>query len=181
MNEVSVSKLLSLGLRHKPAELGLVLTSQGWAKVPDVLSGMSSKLGSFSQEDLEKIVETNSKKRFEFNEDKSMIRACQGHSVSVDLELQAAVPPSKLYHGTITNHLQSIMEQGLKPMSRHAVHLSKDLKTAQVVANRWKKAVVILEVDAAAMHKEGIEFKVSTNGVWLVSEVPSQYLKILAD
>jgi putative RNA 2'-phosphotransferase len=125
---------------------------------------------------LEEIVENNSKQRFAFSEDKSKIRANQGHSVAVDLEFTPAEPPTLLYHGTAERFLASIMKQGVQKRSRQHVHLSKDKVTAVMVGKRHGKAVVLI-VEAGKMYKDGYEFYHSENGYWLTDHIPTQYLK----
>jgi putative RNA 2'-phosphotransferase len=170
---VHKSKHLSLVLRHKPESVGLTLDASGWVSVQALLPAMR-----FSMEDLERVVADNNKKRFEFNEDKTMIRACQGHSVEVDLKYEEQIPPNILYHGTSRNFYDSIMTGGLQKMERHHVHLSSDKDTALIVARR-RRDPIILQVDAASMILEDFSFFLSTNGVWLVDHVPPGYLKLL--
>jgi len=138
----------------------------------------SAKKGKrFSMEELEEIVATNDKKRFSFNEDKTRIRANQGHSLEVDLALQSIIPPDVLYHGTAEKNLPSILEKGIQKMSRQHVHLSKDKETAFKVGSRHGKPV-ILTINAAQMHKDGLLFYQSDNGVWLTNTVARQYINL---
>ncbi len=107
-----------------------------------------------------------------------MIRANQGHSVDIDLQLEPVEPPAVLYHGTGHGSAGSIARQGLLRMSRHRVHLSPDPETARRVGARHGRPV-IFTVDAAAMHQAGHLFYRSENGVWLVDHVPPEYLQRL--
>lgn len=172
---VKLGKFLSLILRHKPEEIGIVLDPHGWADVPEILQGMK-----ISMEDLEYIVENNNKKRYSFNEDKSKIRANQGHSRSlhIDLELKEKIPPAVLFHGTKRQFLGKILEQGLKPMQRDHVHLSDNVQTAKIVSDRRKGESVLLQVDAARMVKDGQKFYLSENNVWLTEKVSPEYLSV---
>jgi putative RNA 2'-phosphotransferase len=167
---VSKSKFLSLVLRHKPEEIGLTLDPNGWADVHELL--IRSKM---DLQTLEEIVATNEKKRFAFNEDKTKIRASQGHSIEVDLQYKPAVPPSVLYHGTALRFLDSIMKTGLEKKGRQHVHLSKDTKTALDVGKRHGQPAV-LEVDSKEMLARGHKFYLSDNGVWLTDNVPTMFL-----
>lgn len=169
------SKFLSLVLRHKPEVIGIELDKNGWADVNEILIGMN-----ISKNTLNKIVDTDSKGRYEYNNTNTKIRARQGHSIKVDVELEEKEPPQVLYHGTATKYLDSIMESGLKPMSRNYVHLSSDNNTAQKVGSRHGKPVV-LKIDADKMYQDGYVFKLSRNNVWLVDAVPSQYISIQWD
>lgn len=169
------SKFVSLILRHKPETIGISLDSHGWADVDELIKGMNKHGTKITMDILEEIVRTDSKQRYSFNDDKTKIRANQGHSIKVDVELEEKEPPAILYHGTATRFLGSITKQGLLPMSRLYVHLSKNMETANKVGTRHGSPV-ILEVDAEKMYKDGYKFYLSDNGVWLTKEVPSKYL-----
>lgn len=173
------SKFLSLILRHKPETIGLKLDEHGWVSVPLLLEQMNKNGRDIDLNELEHIVETNDKKRFEFNADKSKIRASQGHSLGVDLQYEAQTPPDILYHGTAITSLDSIKESGLSKMKRDHVHLSSDINTATKVGGRHGNQI-IFHVLAGEMVKEGYKFYNSTNGVWLTDHVPSKFLKIFS-
>jgi putative RNA 2'-phosphotransferase len=170
-----VSKYLSKYLRHVPEELGLTLQPGGWVPVDDLLSAAGKNGFPISYDELVECVETSDKKRFSFDDTGELIRANQGHSVEVDLQLQATVPPDVLYHGTVERFMTSIREIGLVRGNRHHVHLSKDVETARKVGARRGKPV-ILTVDARRMHRDGHQFFVSANGVWLTDSVQPGYL-----
>ena len=125
---------------------------------------------------LKHIVETNSKKRFAFNEQQNKIRANQGHSIEVELELQAIKPPDILYHGTAERFVSSILEKGLLKQQRRHVHLSSDIETAINVGRRHGRPFVF-EILAYQMFSDNYQFFLSDNGVWLTNDVPSKYLK----
>jgi len=130
---VSLSKFLSLILRHAPDKIGLTLDPNGWADVEELLRLMALKGKNVSRELLERVVAENDKRRFAFSEDGLRIRASQGHSVEIELDLLPAIPPDTLYHGTASRFIDSIREHGLKSGSRQHVHLSRDITTA----TRW--------------------------------------------
>lgn len=167
------SKFLSLILRHKPEEIGIELDNHGWANVNELLSGMN-----ITMDVLEEIVTTDEKKRYSFNDNKTLIRANQGHSVPVDVELKECKPPSILYHGTGEKYKESIEESGLIPKSRLHVHLSKDLCTASDIGKRHGHPV-IFAIAAFEMYEQGHKFYLSENGVWLTDEVPAKYMLCL--
>lgn len=171
---VSESRLLALVLRHKPEVIGIKLDAHGWANVNDLISGMAKKR-PFNRMMLEEIVATDAKGRYSFNSDRTLIRANQGHSIPVDVELQRLTPPDTLYHGTAQRFLPGIMRDGILPMGRLYVHLSCDEQTASAVGKRHGKPA-ILSVDARAMEHGGYPFFQSKNGVWLVKSVPTKYL-----
>jgi putative RNA 2'-phosphotransferase len=172
---VTVSKFLAKHLRHAPEALGLALQPGGWVSVDDLL-GASVRAGfAISYDELIECVETNDKKRFSFDDSGDLIRANQGHSTAVDLQLEEKEPPHVLYHGTVERFLASIMAEGLKKGKRHHVHLSRDADTARKVGARRGKPV-ILQVDAGTMYTQGYRFFLSVNGVWLTESVPAVFL-----
>lgn len=171
-----ISKFLSLVLRHKPEEIGVVMDTQGWVNVDELIEKSSARGIALDFDALEEVVITNDKQRFAFNDDYSMIRANQGHSVNVDLQFEAKEPLAILYHGTVEKFLDPIRTNGLKKMQRTHVHLSKDLETATRVGSRRGKPV-ILKINAAKMHENGFAFYLSKNGVWLCEEVPVEYIE----
>jgi putative RNA 2'-phosphotransferase len=174
-NMVTVSKFLSKHLRHTPEELGLTLQPGGWVSVDDLLSASGRAGFAISYDKLIECVETSDKRRFSFDDTGDLIRANQGHSVEVDLQLDEREPPDVLYHGTVDRFLVSIMAEGLKKGKRHHVHLSKDMETARKVGARRGKPV-ILQVDAGKMYGQGFKFFLSVNGVWLTDTVPAVFL-----
>jgi putative RNA 2'-phosphotransferase len=173
-----VSKRLSYVLRHAPHSVGVTLDDAGWVPVDDLLAALSAHGLRLTREQLDHVVASNDKQRFSFDDTGTRIRASQGHSVPVDLGYAAATPPDVLFHGTPTRNLDSILVQGLRPGSRHAVHLSSDAETASVAGARRGEHVV-LRVAAAAMAAAGSTFARSANGVWLVDAVPPQHLTVL--
>lgn len=174
MSNKKTSMFISLILRHKPEVIGISLDEHGWADVDDLLAGIQ-QTRPFSKEDLEEIVKTDSKQRYSFNEDKTLIRANQGHSIPVDVELEEKMPPKVLYHGSAEKYVSFIEQEGLIPKSRLYVHLSKDIDTALKVGKRHGKAIIYL-IDAEKMAQDGYKFYLSVNGVWLTKAVPTMYL-----
>lgn len=173
---VSVSKFLSLILRHDPAKIGLKLDPQGWTSINDLLAKMARSGRHLSYEYLLDLVANNDKSRFTISTDGRFIRAAQGHSVEVDLGLAPLEPPEILYHGTARRFLPAIFEDGLQPQSRQQVHLSADAETALKVGQRHGKPA-ILRVAAREMAAQGHRFFQADNGVWLTDEVPPKFLR----
>lgn len=172
---VRTSKFLSLVLRHRPEAIGISLDEAGWTPVAELLAAAARHGRPLTRALLERVVADNDKRRFAFSDDGKRIRAHQGHSVPVRLELEAMVPPERLYHGTVARFLPSIRQQGLLRRKRHHVHLSPDRETAVAVGGRRGEAVILV-VDAAAMHRDGALFFLSENGVWLTENVPAAYI-----
>jgi putative RNA 2'-phosphotransferase len=170
-----LSKFLSYVLRHSPHEAGLTLQEGGWVSVDDLLAGAARAGTRISRDQLEEVVATNDKKRFAFDDTKTRIRANQGHSVEVDLKLEARTPPDILYHGTAEHFVASILATGVQKQSRHHAHLSATFEQAVIVGRRHGKPVV-LAVDAKSMHADGLPLFMADNGVWLADEVPPKYL-----
>ncbi len=174
MDQKSTSKFISLILRHRPEVIGIQLDEHGWADVSELIEGIN-KTQPFDMVMLEKIVAEDEKQRYSFNEDKTLIRANQGHSIPVDVEPEKMIPPEYLWHGTGEKSVASIKEQGLLPMSRLYVHLSPDYDTAIKVGKRHGRPF-IFKVAAKGMNDDGYDFYLSVNGVWLTKAVPPKYL-----
>lgn len=173
----NTSKFISLILRHKPEVIGISLDEHGWADVRELIEGINRSEGHLlDTETLEEIVRTDEKQRYSFNDDHTLIRANQGHSILVDVELEEKTPPDILWHGTGEKYVPAIDEQGLIPKSRLYVHLSSDLETARKVGSRHGRPV-IYRVASAQMVQDGFRFFLSANKVWLTKEVPVRYLR----
>ncbi len=161
-------KKLSYLLRH---DKSYAFDEHGWREVNDLVVNHG-----YTMEELREIVATNTKQRYEFSEDMTHIRARQGHSIQVDVELAEEVPPIFLYHGTPKENLPSILDKGICKMSRNHVHLSDTIETASIVGARRGKAFIVITVNAKQMHEDGYTFFLSRNGVWLTDSVPTQYI-----
>ena len=173
-NDVKLGRFLSLVLRHEPGVAGITLDENGWADVEDLLAGVRRAGRQIDMDTLERIVRENNKQRYSFNEDHTKIRANQGHSIRVDVELKEATPPQYLFHGTASRFLPAIHQEGIKKMGRQYVHLSDDFQTAVAVGRRHGDPIVIT-VDAAAMARDGVTFYLSANGVWQCEYVSPKY------
>lgn len=178
--QIKISKYLSKHLRHTPERLGLTLAPGGWVNVADLLAACAAHQFPVSRAELEIVVTQSDKQRFAFDESKTRIRANQGHSTAVDLQLQPQTPPLLLYHGTAEQFLAAILQSGLLKMARHQVHLSDNLETARKVGMRRGRPV-ILQIDTSAMQADGFCFYCSDNGVWLVDQVPPHYLTLVPE
>lgn len=174
-----LSKFISMILRHKPQVIGITLDEHGWADIDELIKGINEtgEEVEFSKDTLETIVKTDKKQRYSSSQDRTLIRANQGHSIPVDVELEKKEPPKILYHGTGVKSVKAIQEQGLLPMERLYVHLSTDVETATNVGKRHGTPV-IFQVNAEQMQKDGYNFFQSVNGVWLTKEVPTKYLEL---
>lgn len=172
------SKFLSYILRHKPEAIDLELDEQGWANIDELIdkSNNSGEISGLSKELIQEVVDTSDKQRFIISEDGTKIRANQGHSIKVDLQLEPIEPPEFLYHGTATRFLDSILKEGLKPQQRQHVHLSQDIETATAVGQRYGKPV-ILKIKAQLMYEQGFKFYQAKNGVWLTNTVSTGFLE----
>ncbi len=170
------SVFISLILRHKPEVIGISLDEHGWADVGELIEGINrTESYSIDMNMLEEIVRTDNKQRYSFNEDRTLIRANQGHSVNVDVELKECEPPEQLFHGTGEKFAASIRKEGLIPKSRLYVHLSKDKETAEKVGARHGKPRIFF-VHSGKMFRAGYKFYLSENGVWLTKFVPPEFL-----
>ena len=177
MGLTELSRYMCLILRHHPEVIGITLDEHGWADVEELIAGIAEKKNkNFNREMLEEIVRTDDKQRYAFSEDRTKIRANQGHSIPVDVELEKKEPPEILYHGTGEKYVESIDATGLISKNRLYVHLSGDVETAENVGKRHG-APVIYRVHSGRMHRDGYEFFLSRNGVWLTKRVPVKYLE----
>lgn len=174
-DDISLSIFISLILRHRPEEIGISLDKEGWADTKALLKGINASGRQIDMETLERIVREDNKTRYRFNEDKSKIRANQGHSIEVDVGMKVVEPPNVLYHGTAESSLDSIKEKGILHMNRLYVHLSSDIQTAFKVGKRHGSPVV-LEINTAQMVSDGYKFRLSENGVWQSENIPWCYV-----
>lgn len=175
MSLIRTSRYISMILRHHPEKIGITLDEHGWARVDELIEGVN-RTHTLDFTMLEEIVATDDKQRYSFNEDKTLIRANQGHSISVDVELEEINPPQYLYHGTGEKYVASIDNMGLIPKARIYVHLSKDIDTAINVGSRHGNPVVY-RVNIGKMTEDGFKFYLSANNVWLTDRVPAEYIE----
>lgn len=172
---VKLSRYISMLLRHKPEAAGITLDKNGWADVDELIRGIC-RTRYIDRKMLEKIVAEDEKQRYSFSSDKTRIRANQGHSVDVDVELEEKEPPEILWHGSAEQFGNSIDCSGILPKSRQYVHLSSDRETAVKVGSRHG-APIVYTVRSGKMFKDGYRFFLSANGVWLTKRVPVDYIE----
>jgi len=172
--DMKISKFISLVLRHRPEEIGLILDEYGYMSTSDLIKGINEKGYKVTFIDIERIVKEDDKQRYSFNDDKTKIKANQGHSVNINLELKSIEPPNVLYHGTATRFSESICKEGIKKQNRQYVHLSADIETATKVGKRHGE-LVVFRVNSQQMYEDGCEFYLSENKVWLTDYVPIKY------
>lgn len=177
---VTISKFMSKYLRHEPEALGLNLEPGGWVLIADLLNGAENHGFPITKAELLQVVAENDKQRFSLDDTETKIRANQGHSTSVDLQLNEVEPTAQLFHGTVSKFLDAILVEGLKKMNRHDVHLSQDVETAAKVGERRGKPIILI-VDAGKMSTDGYKFRLSENGVWLTDHVPPRYLRLMEE
>ncbi len=177
---VGVSRLLSLVLRHDPGAIGLTLDTQGWADIGTLLARAAASGKPIARADFDRVVAHNDKRRFTLSEDGLRVRAAQGHSAEVEIDLVPVAAPPPLYHGTATRFLDAILREGLRPRSRRHVHLSADIATARAVGARHGKPVV-LRIDVAGALALGLPFFRADNGVWLTTRVPASLLAVTSE
>jgi putative RNA 2'-phosphotransferase len=176
--DTKTSKFMSLILRHRPEVIGLKLDEYGYIDVTDLIRGLNKKGFNIDIADIERIVEQDVKGRYSFNDNKTKIRANQGHSIKVNLELQAVEPPNKLFHGTAVRFSNSICSTGIKKQSRQYVQLSADIDTALKVGKRHGEPAVFI-IDSKKMYQDGFQFYLSENKVWLTDYIPVKYIKMM--
>ena len=167
---------LSWLLRHDSVSFNKGLIDEnGWRSVDELV-----RCYGFTPELLQDIVAQNNKQRFEYNDDRTKLRARQGHSIPVDVELQLATGITEdkpyLWHGTSDRFIENIKAQGLIPKSRLYVHLSGDKETAIKVGRRHGGMTYIICIDALKMVLDGKKIYISNNGVYNVDKVETKYL-----
>jgi putative RNA 2'-phosphotransferase len=177
MEHKNISKLLSLVLRHQPEAINIQLDEHGWVNCDVLIQQLKQKGHDVNMNLLEQVVNNNDKKRFVFNENITKIRANQGHSIAVDVELKIEIPPAILYHGTAEKFVPNILKDGITKQQRQYVHLSEKLDTAIAVGARHGKPIVFT-INTAAMQNDGYIFYLSVNNVWLINEVPPLYISL---
>lgn len=173
-NRNKISKTISYWLRHHPEKINLKVYDNGWVYVKDLIEKSTIPI---TIEDLKYIASNGDKKRFSFNDNFTKIRACQGHTIKIKMEFEEIIPDKPLYHGTQKKHIKSILKEGLKPMRRHHVHLSKDIETAKKVGLRKGKELIVLEIDVRKMRADRYKIYKSENDVYLTDIIPSEYIK----
>ena len=177
MNDLKkVSKYFSYLLRHKPDSIGLVLDDQGWASIEELIS--KTKDFKLTKELIDVVVETNDKQRFGISSDGTKIRANQGHSIDIDLDLEAQTPPPFLLHGTADRFIEGITKEGLNKQKRHHVHLTESAAVAKAVGSRYGK-IVLLQIDSETMNNKGYKFFKTANNVWLVESIPYEFISTI--
>lgn len=175
-NCTKISKYISLILRHKPEVIGIELDRNGWCDIDALIEGINKSGELITRDILESIVINDDKQRYSIDNEKNRIRANQGYSISVDIELELRVPPTVLYHGTVGKFISSIKEQGLVKGQRQYVHLSQYSKTAVTVGKR-RGIPIILEIDSKRIHEDDYKFYISSNNVWLCDHIPRAYIQ----
>lgn len=179
MDYTALSKEVSYALRHAPWKYGLELDEEGFVPVEQLLSALNEEHRHdrpVTEDDLAEMIARSEKTRHEIRDGK--IRALYGHSVPMRVRKEPAAPPATLYHGTARRFLDAIMSEGLRPMSRQYVHLSVDVETAVEVGKRRDPRPVVLAVDAASASRDGINFYIGNEKVWLSDPIPARYLSI---
>lgn len=172
----NASKLLSYMLRHKPEVFNITLDKEGWASVEEICMNTVGHKVALTEELIVRAVMEDEKGRYELSPDRDEVRAVQGHSTKmVDICYSAEVPPVRLYHGTATKNLDSIKKHGLTNGNRQYVHLSETTDVAVEVGKRHGDPVVIA-IDCKKMLAAGHQFYKAPNGVWLVWNVPTEFL-----
>jgi len=181
-----LSKFLSLLLRHKPEIFDLQMDKEGFVSV-DELVGKIRTRKNFSwvtPRDIMSLIKSDAKNRFELRviNGKYFIRARYGHNKNLPVEIKyEELKPGEvkfLYHGTRKDVLPHILREGLKPMSRKYVHLTRTPEDALVVAQRRRSSSVILKIDVENFLKDGGVVYKATNKIYLAREIPPKYIRI---
>lgn len=169
--DIKKSKKLSFLLRHHPEKFKITLDKKGYASIVDI-----TRNTDLTENDISLIVSGNNKQRFSYNEERTMIKANQGHSIEIQHDFKIVNPQGvTLFHGTAEANLTSIFKNGLNKMDRHHVHLTHDPEIARQTGNRHGRGVVLV-IDVKAMVRDKIIFYLSENNIWLTDYVPAKYI-----
>jgi putative RNA 2'-phosphotransferase len=177
MGQTKLSRAISHALRHEPWLYELELDDDGWTSVEALVAALrqaAPEWAEVSRSTIAEVIAKSDKQRHEMAGDR--IRALYGHSVPGKLRREAATPPTVLLHGTSPQVAEVILREGLKPMGRQYVHLSVDEETAVAVGHRKSGAPIILKIDAAAAHANGVVFYAGNDKVWLADAVPARFI-----
>ena len=180
MDYLKLSKEISYALRHHPEEYGLILDDEGYVNINDLINSINSKNHypkEITIDDLYEVIRISDKKRLDIKD--NLVRALYGHSVETTIKKDESTPPEVLYHGTSHKAIDSIISDGLKPMSRQYVHLSTDIDTAKLVGLRRDENPIILVIDAKKAYEDGIKFYVGNDKVWLSESLPPKYIHFM--
>ena len=173
---VKISKFLCKYLRHSPQDINIKLIPGGWVDINILIKACTDFNFPITLDELTQVVAYDDKQRFTIKD--NLIRANQGHSVSIDLQLKPSKPPDVLYHGTATRFLDSIIQTGLSKQKRHHVHLTENVDIAKQVGSRYGEPIVLL-IDSEKMWQDNFTFYKSDNRVWLIDSVPVEYISYL--
>jgi putative RNA 2'-phosphotransferase len=171
-----LSRFVSGALRHFPEDAGFEIDAGGWTDVDALADAVVRRYDWARREHLDAVLATDPKGRFERRGDR--VRAAYGHSVEVDLGATAGAVPDTLYHGTAPRNLESIREEGLRPMGRAKVHLSGTVEAAVEVGSRHATEPVVLTVDAAGLLSDGREIHKRGEETYTTDRVPPEYLAV---
>ena len=101
------------------------------------------------------------------------VRARYGHSIEITYDFPRAEVRDPLYHGTSRSAWNSIRKQGLKPLGRSHVHLSRNSQEAGRVGRRHDAKPVIIEVNVPEDHQPNW---LDAGPVILADHVPPSWL-----
>lgn len=176
---VRLSKLMSGALRHFPEDLGLSPCGEGWMEYDEFVDAVTGRRGWASEEQVAAVIATDPKERFECRD--GSVRASYGHSIDVEIQDGSGDVPDELYHGTAPGNVDSIMEDGIQPMSRQMVHLSPSREEALAVGRRHSRDPVVVVVDAVGLVRDGYEVGRRGPTVFTVREVPPRHIIRVGD
>ncbi len=169
---------MSFVLRHKPQNFGLIPDQYGFVDLYAFFIVLRDRYRHIELSDIRNVVQNCPKQRFEIKEDQ--IRARYGHSFEVIIDTNPSEPPDSLYHGTSPAMKNTILTEGLLPMARRYVHLSKTKEDAFQVGRRKSKNPITFVVKAKEAYHQGIKFY-NIGMVVLTEKIPVEFLEIVDD
>ena len=167
---VKLSKKMTYLLRHKEG----FTDKEGWVEIRKLVENLRKWYPWVTVEDVLYVVSKDEKGRYELKG--NLIRARYGHTTDVEIHL----PPAKedvLYHGTSCKAYRKILKEGILPMKRRRVHLTKDIKEAIENAKRKGKCIKILEIDVKCLRERGHEVYEAGKNVRVTDYVPPECIK----
>ena len=175
----TLSRFLSMLLRHRPARFPVTLDGQGFTQLADVMRILKA-LPNFrwaTREDIDAVIALPGRARFEVVRDErgARIRALYGHT-ALRPEYEPVAPPDVLYVAVAPESLAEVDRQGLAPTELSYIHLAITPAEARRSVLRLTATPVVLRVDAGVAHAEGRVFYSPTEGVYLVESLPAKYV-----
>ena len=174
-NAEHLSRWMAYVLRHNPSRYGLHPDPHGYISFEDFFLVATRRYPGMNPEQLRQLIATTNQDRFEVTAER--LRARYGHSIPVAPPGPPVEPPAQLYHGLDSGRLSAVLAEGLKPVDRCLLHLSKTLDDALAVARRKTEHPALVRIHAQEAHRAGIAFY-QEGPLYLASHIPPALLSV---